>query len=386
MKHGISTIALAAGAAWLFLLPAGAGAATLSATQLIDTYNAVIFGNLTSTSEMDGNALVGGAVSGGNYATHSGSGIPTAPDALTAGGNLTGNVNINGSGLAVGGNIATSNLNLNKGGNVVVGGNVASGFNANFNGNGSLYVVGSATNHSSVSVNGGSAYLGGTVQSGSQINVNGGQLHQNSGVPATMLPNIAGQVATAQSELKAYSVQLAGLAQNSSVSSSNGTLTFNAAPNAKGLAVFDIASNAASLLGSATQYAFDLNGAKEIVINVSGVGSTQLNLSANFLGGIAATLGTDTVWNFTDATNIDVKAQFGGTILADYANITNSGNIEGTVVANSVTQNAEFHYDGQNANLVSPVPLPASLPLFGAALIGVVGLGFGQTRRRANRA
>ncbi len=380
MKSGISLIAVIVAAAGLFSIDSQrAEASTLSATQLLNTYNAIVFGNLTSTSEMDGNALVGGAVSGGNYDTHYPH-TPTAPSALTVGGNLTGNVNVNGPGLAVGGNLATSNLNLNQGGNVFVGGNLTSGFNANFNGHGNLYVVGSATAGANVTANGGNAYLGGTVKPGANVNANGGgQVFQNSPVPAANNPNIAGQVSSAESELKAYSTQLNKLAANSTITGS-GTLTFNAAPNSKGVAVFDINSNAVALLGAATQFQFDLNGAKEVIINVSGVGSTALDIHANFLNSIAPTLGTDTVWNFTDATNLTIGNQFGGDLLAAMANVTTGGNIEGTLVANSVVQNAEIHYDGQQGNLVSPVPLPSALYLLGTAIIGLITFSW---RRRA---
>jgi choice-of-anchor A domain-containing protein len=129
---------------------------------------------------------------------------------------------------------------------------------------------------------------------------------------------------------------------------------------------------------------FTLNGAKEVVINVSGVGSTALNIDANFIGSTGAqSLGTDTVWNFTDATTIKIGAQFGGDVLATMANLTTSGNVEGTVVAKSIVQGAEIHYDGTQSHLVSAVPLPGAALLFGSAITGV-GL-FSRRRRKTAR-
>jgi hypothetical protein len=75
----------------------------------------------TSTSEVDGRAFVGGNLCGGNYQIHT---VPTIPglNALTAGGNLSGSVNVNGPGVAIGGNLETSNYNRNGRGNAYIGG------------------------------------------------------------------------------------------------------------------------------------------------------------------------------------------------------------------------------------------------------------------------
>ncbi len=339
---------------------------------LINTYNAIVFGNIVSTSEVDGNVLAGGNVTGGNYAIH----YPSIPSgtALTVGGNLLGNVNVNGPGLSVGGNISTSNLNLNKGGDVHVGGNVTSNFNANFNGSGSLYVVNNVNGGVNVNANGGSAYIGGSVFG--NVNANGGgTLHTGSAVPAATQPDIAGLIASARDTLTTYSGQLAAMTADSSITQVGNKLIFEAAAGSDGVAVFDISG--ASLLNSASEFQFSLNGATSVVINVTGIGSNLLNIAANFLGGVATTLASNTIWNFTDAENITIGKQFGGTILAALANLTTYGNIEGTVIAANLIQNAEIHYNGPTT-VVATTPLPAALPLFGAAL-----LAFGLMRRRS---
>ncbi len=375
--------------AGLALLSTEAAASSLSATDLINGYNAIVFTDLTSSSEMDGNALVGGNVTGGGYGNHYPN-IPTATSALTVGGNLLGNVTIGGPGLTVGGSISTTSLNFNKGGNVYVGGNLTSGWNANFNGNGNVYVAGSALKGTNVTANGGNVYFGGTVQSGANVTANGGgSVYQNSTVPASVVPNVSSQVSTAKSELTSYSAQLSGLAANSSYSENGTQVTFNAAPNSQGIAVLDLyVAAAATLLNQASQFEFDLNGAKEFIINVSGIDGTALTLNANFAAsssvGSPQSLGLDTLWNFTDATDITINRQFGGDILAAVANLTVNGTIEGTVIANALTQNAEIHYDGAQPNLVSPVPLPASLPMFVGALVGLGALA--RRHRHGGRA
>jgi len=328
-------------------------AAAVTATQLLNDYNLIVFGNLTSTSEVDGKTYVGGNVTGGNYDIHNvnqGSG----KSALTVGGNLSGNVNVNGSGVAIGGNLATSNYNGNGGGNVYIGQSWTG--SANFNQNGS-----------------GNVYLGGT-KTGSG-NVNGGTLNQNQSSSSftSNLPSLATTTAI-QNSLTSYSASLTGLNTNSFITVSAGKATFNAAPNASGLAVFNI-TNAASFFSGLTEILFSLNNATEVIINVSGAGAGTLDIAANFLNGIAPSLATTTLWNFTDATSIDFERQFGGDILAVYAAVTLNGNEEGTLVANSLIQKAEVHYDGANPNLPSltPTPLPGALPMFGTAALCLAG-------------
>lgn len=349
-------------------LPAPVLADTVS--DLLNTYNVIVFGNLDSAAQhVDGNALVGGNVSGGVYGMHYPA-IPTAPAALTVGGNLLGGVTVQGPGLAVGGNIATSYLNLNSGGDVHVGGNVTSSFNQN--GAGNLYVSGNVGGGANVTVNNGSAYIGGAKLG--NVNANGGgTVNVGSPLPTATMPDIAGQVAAAQATLTTYSTQLGALVADSTVSQDGNKLTFTANAGADGIAVFNVAG---SLLSAVNEFAFSLGGAAAVVINVTG---QIIDIAANFLGGSATALASNTIWNFTEATSLDIERQFGGSILAVYANLTNGNNIEGSVVAAALNQNGEIHYNGP-AVFVAPTPIPAALPLFGVALLGFAGL---RRRRRA---
>jgi choice-of-anchor A domain-containing protein len=377
-----------------------------SATALLNDYNLIVLGNATENSEVDGKVFIGGSLSGsGNFDTHTVDTATTAPS-LTVGGTVTAtNMNLNGDGGLIAGSLSSASLNNNGNGNIYVNGNI-SFTNLTAQNGVNIYATGNLIG-SSVSVNnaGNGLYLGGTAQSGvnsknqtvkSTVSVNGaGVYQQNSKVPATVVPNVTTETSEAKTALTNYSTQLSNLAANNSVTDSNSTLDFNVTKTTNGVAVFDINSataaallknskaTTASLLNGVSQMEFSLNGAKEVVINVSGVGSTALNIDANFLNGVAQSLGTDTVWNFTDATTIKIGAQFGGDVLATMANLTTSGNVEGTVVAKSIVQGAEIHYDGTQSHLVSAVPLPGAALLFGSAITGV-GL-FSRRRRKTAR-
>lgn len=352
------------------------GAASFSAPALADAagdllnaYNVIVFGDLTSYSQhVDGNALVGGNVDGGTYAMHY-PGIPTGT-ALTVGGNLLGNVTVQGPGLTVGGNLSTGNLNYNSGGDVHVGGNVTSSFN--LNGVGNLYISGNQTGGSNVTLANGSAYVGG-AKLGS-INANGGgSVHTGSSLPAATMPDVAGHVAAAQATLSTYSAQLAALAADSSVSQEGNKLTFTATAGADGIAVFNVAG---SLLSAMNEFAFSLGDATAVVINVTG---EIIDIAANFLNGSALDLAANTIWNFTEATDLDIARQWGGSILAVYADLDTGNNVEGSVVAAALSQHGEIHYNGPGT-FVATTPIPAALPLFGAALAIFAGR---RLRRRA---
>jgi choice-of-anchor A domain-containing protein len=342
-------------------------AAPLSATDLLNSYNLIVFGDVTSTSEVDGKAYIGGNVTGGSYNQHAvnqGTGLP----ALTVGKDIKGSVQTKGKGLAVGGNLAAgSSFISNDGGNAYIKGNWAGSATFNMNGSGNVYLGGTKTG------------TGG---------VNGGALNPNQ-TGASFLANIptAATTSAIQTTLTNYSTFLGSLAADSSVSKVSGTATFTATAGADGIAVFTI-PNAVTFFTGLTQVTFNMNGAKELIINVLGGSGTTLNIAANFLGGSASARALDTVWNFENATAITIASQFGGSILAPLAAVTLKGNEEGTLVAASLNQSAEIHYDGSNNFLPpppqdapppSPTPLPGSLPLF---VSGLAAIGWAARRRR----
>lgn len=163
-----------------------------------------------------------------------------------------------------------------------------------------------------------------------------------------------------------------------------GKLTFTAVAGSDGVAVFNLAGQSAALT-SAGEFDFVLGaGVTSVVLNSDLVTGT---LHANFLGGSALSMGSKLLWNFYDASNITFTAQFGGSILAPDAAISNPGggsNLEGGIFVNSITQGSEIHqraYEG-GVPTATPVPEPQSWLLLAAGLLAVSG----QLRLRRRRA
>ena len=232
-------------------------------------------------------------------------------------------------GLTVGG--TASGLNVNGFG-IVTGGNLAS---ANIN-SGSSVVLGNA---SSVNFNG-LAYVAGSATAS---NFNGG--HMTALAASAAAANAADAInpAIIKAELTGLSQQLSVLGSTgSSVAISGSRATFNAVADANGLAVFD-------------------------------------------LSGSARTVGAISVWNFYNATDLLIKSEFGGVVLAPDANLTNLNNIEGTVVVNSLTQKGEIHLQPFSGDFPDEppshdVPEPGLLSL---VLAGLGAIAYRRTRRTA---
>jgi choice-of-anchor A domain-containing protein len=130
------------------------------------------------------------------------------------------------------------------------------------------------------------------------------------------------------------------------------------------------------LLGSA-EFAFDLGSATSVVIN-SDVATA--NIHANFINGGAAAIAPRVLWNFYAATAIDLGTQFGGSILATGATLTNRNNIEVGVFVNTLNQQGEIHQAAFTGALPSnDVPEPGTLVLVLAALVA----GVAAARHRA---
>jgi choice-of-anchor A domain-containing protein len=347
---------------------ANAGSVEVDAISLLNQYNLITSGNVTSSSHVDGNALIGGNVSGGTYNMHSTSNavVPT----LTVGGNTSGYIQTKGKGVNVAGNVA-GNININDGGDAYFG-SVSGTVQNNANGNGSTSVVGNISG--SVNTNGGNTIYGGTVTGYAGANGSGHVLNQTVTTPF----DPAATAVNAINTLSQFSDNLSGLDSNSNYSINYGKVTFNANADTNGLAIFTI-DNAKSFFDSAYEFAFNVGTATSILFNVFSDGNTDLNLHANFLGGSASNLGSILLWNFVDATSLNVAAQFGGSVLALNADVTTNQNIEGTLVAKNLNQFAEIH--SQPSDFVAPnitvpvsaVPIPAAALLFAPALLGFMG-------------
>ena len=311
-------------------LCASAQAAPASALEALQQFNLIAFGDVNSTSHVDGRSYIGGNLTGGDFVQHPASTPASAYAGLTVRGNAS-NVTVNGLGAVVGGKLS-GNV-INSGAAAVLG----NSSNVNFNN---------------------AAYVGGSA---SATNFNGGRISDLANNAALL-----GQVAAATStDLKAtlsgLSDQLSHLSSaGSSVNINGNRVTFNALADANGTAVFDLTAIDA-IIFSLGEFEFNLNNATTIIFNTD---ETTYNISANFLGGSATLIGQKAIWNFYNATDLTLNSQFGGVVLATDAALENTQNIEGTVVVNSLTQSGEIHQQSFTGDVPEQkLPEPGSLGL-----------------------
>lgn len=284
--------------------------ATAAHAQTLDwqNYNAIIFNNLSTTSDIEGRTFVGNDFTGTNSAN--------------LGNHLKNTVPANDRSFVVGNNLVGGNpLNLQRG---------------------SLYIDGS-TNGRTINFNG-----GGSVIADHSIDA--------------ALNEIRGY-SIAQSQA------LSSMLADSTVtlpSGSPGPTKFFATGGADGVAVFNVTAD--SIFNSPYGQQFELYpdfNTTDIIINVSGtsVNWTNGNMVASFTSNYWQ---EHTLWNFYEATSINLGAhQFNGGILAPNASITAASNIDGLVVANNLTTTAEVHLPDSNSpnayaydGFVAPVPEP----------------------------
>lgn len=326
---------------------------SLSAQQILEQFNLVTLGNVTSSSHVDGRSFIGGSVSGGDYVQHPADVAASAYAGLTVAGSASA-LNVNGMGAVVLGSLSHSNINS---GNTFVGGAVT------------------ASN-----INGSRAYVNGVV-SGSNINAT--RLSSLSDSAPLSAAVSAANGNDLGNTLKALSSSLSSLkSTGSSVVFNGGKATFNAVADANGLAVFDLtAGNLDELVFAKSEFEFKFSGAKTVIINVD-----ELNVvsKANFLGGSAQRIAGNVIWNFYKATDITLDSQFGGSILASSAKLTNFNNIEGAVLVSTLDQRGEIHANRFTGNVsifpdvVKAIPEPETLPM----LFGGLALLATFSRRR----
>ncbi len=290
-----------------FTMPAFAGPA-LTANQILDDFNGVIYTNASTPSDVEGSLVVGGNLNAATiYNNPNGSEAPVGFGALTVYGSTSGN-----------------SINLN---------------------------------------NGGSAYVAGTE--GAHINFNGGGGYISA--PGYAITNF-------EAPLNALSIQLAGMTTTSSLPPTDNNEIIKATPGANGIAVFNIT---AAQLDAIPSYSINVNGASTVVFNVSG---NNIDFKANDQSG--TTGAKNIIWNFYNATSVDLETQIAGTILAPDAAVTNGNQIDGTLVADSWNGTGELHEYAFAGTLppIATVVEPASVAMLG---IGLFGIGLTMRRRKA---
>lgn len=135
---------------------------------------------------------------------------------------------------------------------------------------------------------------------------------------------------------------------------------------------------ASALTGNRTLDFLNSTGNDTVIINVTGSGAVNWGWSTNFDA-------TRILWNFADTTSLAIGGRsFTGTILAPRADVTQSQNIDGTLIAKSWTNNnsAELHnFAFKGAIPLVSAPEPAGMMVTG----GFLGLALFSRRRSTAR-
>lgn len=310
-------------------------------------YNAFIFGDMTQSSDSQGALAVGGNFTATSYSVASS--LPTTGTHLVVGGNLLTNSGgtINGTAY-VGGNTTLNYTTVTQ--NLYTGGNFSGSGFAN-----------------------GTVYYGGSYSGPNWGPNNPGRSH----VSSVTLPVDFNAAKTALTNL---STSLAALPTTGSFTDAYNALKLTG--SVVGQNVFSIS---ASILASATSISITLPAGAFAVVNILPVaGSTTISLpNVGFTYDATAVL-----WNLPDFTKITMSS-FKGSILAPNAAVKfSSGNLDGTLVASSLSGGGELHnytftHDftllppddgGDNNPSTTPpaAPLP-SIPLTGLLLLSAVG-------------
>lgn len=305
----------------------------------LQEWNVVSFNNFTSYNHVDGRVFVGGNfTAGGNFGILN-NGIPATQYGTPA--------------LTVVGNAVLAG-SVNAGGGISVGGTSSGNFNNNGNNTVTYGVSNSATANNTSFVNGGANFTNALNSQRTDIVASLTSLSSN----LAALANTVG-------------VTVGGDQNNQSI-----TVT------GSGLKVLNWSE--AMFEGTANQALnITLPSDATLVINVAG---TDIDMNRNF-----NTFANDerVLFNFYEATTIDLNRQFSGSVLGVFADIVggNSGNIDGTVVGKSVLQNAngEIHnnyFRGDLSSVSGGNPITAPEPAtWGMMLLGFGLIGFAMRRR-----
>lgn len=293
---------------------------------LLAQWNVVTSGNLEAVNDIGGNTFVGDNLS--------------APNSFTA--------------ASVGNSIPASEDSL------VVGGNIDNG--------------------GPINVNGGSVVAGGSIVDSRTINMNShGTITE--GNPSAVPTSPVSQFVLA-------SQYWSTLVSNSRESvTPNRQLDFNCSASAS-LAVFNV--NANEMFGSGYQ-GFALKpsaGTSEVIINISGANVNWA--SGNFFSQFNTGFWDGRVlFNFFNATTVNLSGQIGGYVVAPFANLTEGNDIDGGVMAKNLTIDGGVNLPSNSSSAAwfgdlpnSPVPEVATF-IPGMSALAMLGFVVCREKRKA---
>lgn len=340
--------------------------------QAMRELNLIVLGNLKQKAQnVEGKTFVGGDLSGGGqYGVGNDKRQQTQSDRAT---------------LTVVGDVTGHFLNLHNGANggsgsvgtpasVTVGGNLSSGMNMN-TGNAKLTVGGDIKN-----VNGskGSSIEAGGRKSGS-LNANGATVATGLGdaFTAPLLSGLTAEQATLEADLKAASLALAEMqtTKGNNTSAYYGRLTLNAADDGTGVSVFNLTD---AIFGY-NEFALNLaNTQNTVIINITGDG--KYNWNANAINGLDWTVADNIIWNFADASVLNLNREVFGSVLAPFADVTNSGQLSGSIVAGNMNMRGQVQLGtfggdvkfGDTTGGAVPEPATWAMMIAGFGLVGAM--------------
>jgi choice-of-anchor A domain-containing protein len=218
-------------------------------------------------------------------------------------------------------------------------------------------------NSNQVTVQAGHLSYGGSNNLGN-INCNGNGL--SGGGCLNSLSGLDTKAAALRAELSSESAYYAGLSANGSVDLASNT--FNYTGDATELAVFNL--NGSDLFAQNSNWDVEFGAADKVLINVFGDTVTNAG-GVNFNGGFNHLNAEDILWNFVDASIIDLgSSHWFGSILAMNAVLDTDNDITGSLVADSYIGNGQMHMHNWTYQPPQNVPEP------NITLLLMTGLGF----------